>query len=227
MALHTVWTTAAKGRMPPMEQAKLWALRAVLRKQCEEDDQFQWMAEQVHVVGGGHPTRQSVRDFFERVDEDEAAWYPGRATKKTGRPVEMTPLKRKSLARSMMAAKKRGVLPNYDTAIALCRRATFNDVTQAPFSRQRINALLTSDCYDEDPDRPWEFRYGAKRRALSPDDRVLRADWAERLLEEDKTAAWFRDNIIWLDICSKVIPGTSVKALDQQHAALNKKKSNE
>ena len=37
--------------MPPMEQAKLWALRVVLRKQCEADDQFQWIAEQVHVVG--------------------------------------------------------------------------------------------------------------------------------------------------------------------------------
>ena len=93
-----------------MEQAKLWALRTVLRKQCEDDDQFQWMADEVHVVGGDHPTRQSVRDFFARVDEDAAAWYPGRATQKTGRPVEMTPLKRKSFASSMMAAKKRGVL---------------------------------------------------------------------------------------------------------------------
>ena len=207
-----------------MEQAKLWALRTVLRKQCEDDDQFQWMADEVHVVGGGHPTRQSVREFFARVDEDAAGWYPGRATKKTGRPVEMTPLKRKSLASSMMAAKKRGMLPKYDTAIALCPRASFNDATQAPFSRQRINALLTSDCYDENPDRPWEFRYGAKRRALSPDDRALRADWAERLLGEGKTAAWFRDNIVWVDICSKVIPGTPSKALDQQQAAQNKKK---
>ena len=34
-----------------MEQAKLWALRTVLRKQCEDDDQFQWMADEVHVVG--------------------------------------------------------------------------------------------------------------------------------------------------------------------------------
>ena len=49
---------------------------------------------------------------------------------------------------------------------------------------------------------------------------VLRADWAERLLEEGKTAAWFRDNIVWVDICSKVIPGTPSKALDQQQDAL-------
>ena len=108
MALHKVWAIAAKGRMAPMEQAKLWALRTVLRKQCEDDDQFQWMADEVHVVGGGHPTRQSVRDFSARVDEDAAAWYPGRATQKTGRPVEMTPLKRKSLASSMRLPRSAG-----------------------------------------------------------------------------------------------------------------------
>ena len=90
-----------------MEQAKLWALRTVLRKQCEDDDQFQWMADEVHVVGGGHPTRQSVREFFARVDEDAAGWYPGRATKKTGRPVEMTPLKRKSLLHWLFHVQQR------------------------------------------------------------------------------------------------------------------------
>ena len=107
MALHKVWTIAAKGRIAPMEQAKLWALRTVLRNQCEDDDQFQWMADEVLVVGGGHPTRQSVREFFARVDEDAAGWYPGRATKKTGRPVEMTPLKRKSLLHWLFHVQQR------------------------------------------------------------------------------------------------------------------------
>ena len=35
MALHAKWNDAPQGRLPPKEQAKLWALREVLRKQGE------------------------------------------------------------------------------------------------------------------------------------------------------------------------------------------------
>ena len=111
MALQAQWTHAPDGRLPPKEQAKLWALREVLRKQGEDCNQFQWMSTQVHVKGGGSPCREAVRRFFERVDEDPAGWYPGRSEDKSGRPQALTPLKRKTVAKSMMAAKKRGLNP--------------------------------------------------------------------------------------------------------------------
>ena len=78
MALRTVWTHAAKGRMPPIEQAKLWAFREVLRKQGESPDQYTWMASQVRVQGGGCPDRRRVASFFERVDKDPEGWFPGK-----------------------------------------------------------------------------------------------------------------------------------------------------
>ena len=77
MALAGAWLTGKRGSMAPIEQAKLWALRVVLRKQGEEEDQFAWMSTQVKVVGGGHPTREAVRQFLQRVDQDEA-WHPGK-----------------------------------------------------------------------------------------------------------------------------------------------------
>ena len=40
---------------------------------------------------------------------------------------------------------------------------------------------------------------------------------------QKQTSAWFRDNIVWIDICSKVIPGSPAKALDQARSAENKK----
>ena len=42
-----VWLTAAKGRLPPVEQAKLWRLRETLRKTGQDYSQYQWMAGQV------------------------------------------------------------------------------------------------------------------------------------------------------------------------------------
>ena len=51
----------------------------------QDDSQYQWMAQQVFVNGPDnalsdtHPGRQSVREFFQRVDSDFQGWYPGRA----------------------------------------------------------------------------------------------------------------------------------------------------
>ena len=42
MALHTAWTQAPLGKLPPKEQAKLWALREVLRKQGEDPAQYSY-----------------------------------------------------------------------------------------------------------------------------------------------------------------------------------------
>ena len=94
MALREAWLRGKQGSLAPCEQAKLWALREVLRKQDEATDQYQWMSEQVRVVGngrttgGGNPGRAAVKKFFDRVDEVGTAWYPGAQQKvSSGRPV--------------------------------------------------------------------------------------------------------------------------------------------
>ena len=63
MALHAKWHEAPQGRLTPKEQAKLWALREVLRKQGEDCTQYLWMAGQVEVAGGGHPSREASGGF--------------------------------------------------------------------------------------------------------------------------------------------------------------------
>ena len=86
----------------------------------------------------------------------------------------MTPKKRKTISRSMMASKKRGVTPSYETALSLEPRATLSEEAGAPFSRQRVSEVLTTDCYDSDPSHPWEFRFGTKRRALLDEGKAAR-----------------------------------------------------
>ena len=198
MALRDVWGRAAAKSMPPMEQCKLWGLREALRMLGQGDSQYQWMADQVFVNGPDntlsdkHPGRQSVREFFQRVDSDFQGWYPGRAFgEKPGPKTQLTPAKRKLLAHSMMAAKKRGERPCYDLAKARCAKTLVNPQTGEPFSRPLINRVLTTECYDVTPDLPWEFRVGAKRRALLPDDQERRAEWGARLLSEQLAAPWF------------------------------------
>ena len=49
-------------------------------------------------------------------------------------------------------------------------------------------------------------------------------EWASRLLLEKKPAAWFFTNVLWVDLCSKVLPGNPKKAWGQLQAGRNKRK---
>ena len=70
MALKTAWTNASRGRMPPLEQAKLWAVREVLIRMGEAADQYKRMSAFVVTADGTHPDRKAVQKFFARVDKD-------------------------------------------------------------------------------------------------------------------------------------------------------------
>ena len=100
--------------MPPKEQAKLWAVREVLKQMGEKADQYQRMSQFVVTAGGGHPDRKAVGKFFAHIDKDPAGWYPGKRSEKVGRPREMTEAGMRVISKSMMAAKRRKVEPSYD-----------------------------------------------------------------------------------------------------------------
>ena len=222
MALACAWTVVAEGRLSAAEQAKLWGLREALKMIGEDSGQWQLMADRVSVGGGGHPSREAVRQFFTRVDATEG-WYLGRATG-AGRPKELTPAKRKVIADSMMAAKRRKQEPGYEAALARCPVTTHNAKTGQPFSRTTINDVLTTECYDYIPDKPWQFRFGPSKRPVTKSAQQERFLWGKRLLSEGNTGAWFLRHIIWIDICSKIIPGTPTKAFDQVQKGRNLKK---
>ena len=107
-----------------------------------------------------------------------------------------------------MNQKTKGALPSFDLAVATYPTATLNEATGKPFSRQKINEVLTTDCYDNVPEKPWQFRFAAHRRALTVEGMAGRVEWARRLRALGLDAAWFFRYVVWLDICSTVIPGT-------------------
>ena len=64
--------------MPAKEQAKLWAVREVLKEMGEKADQYQRMSQFVVTADGGHPDRKGVAKLFARIYKDPAGWYPGK-----------------------------------------------------------------------------------------------------------------------------------------------------
>ena len=69
MALKGAWHSAARRRLPPIEQAKLWGLRWALQKQKEDDTQWEWMASKVVTKGGSPPNREAVRQLPSAVPQ--------------------------------------------------------------------------------------------------------------------------------------------------------------
>ena len=129
MNSYHAWISGPKGRLAPAEQAKLWALRKVLQKEGGASDQYQWMASQVSLLGGGHPTRQAVAQFFARVDADKK-WNPGKREPGQGRPQQLTKKKRSIIARSAMSLKRRcehsgqGLREDADFSVSVHLRST-------------------------------------------------------------------------------------------------------
>ena len=73
MISYHAWINGPKGRLAPIEQAKLWALRKVLQKEGGACDQYQWMAMQVTLLGGGGQARRGAARHGESEARGSAA----------------------------------------------------------------------------------------------------------------------------------------------------------
>ena len=117
--LKKAWRGGRRGTLSALEEAKAWALREAWRANGKGDYGLHtFVAERVTKVGGGHPGRDAIRQFFLKVDSD-VEWYPGKTTQEQHGPASViTPTKQAAVARSAMAMKDRGVEPTYANVVA-------------------------------------------------------------------------------------------------------------
>ena len=93
-SLQSLWKEGRDGALSPLEQMRAWALREAQKDLGgEEAVNHQKIADRVTKVGGGHPSREAIRKFLDRVDEDPkdlpeavrpAACAPGEQTEAGG-----------------------------------------------------------------------------------------------------------------------------------------------
>ena len=105
---------------------------------------------------GGNPTKQSIDEFFRKVDADPD-WHPGKhCGGKRGPRVVLTAARRKILAASAMAIKARGEEPTPIEVIQRCKKASFNPRTKRQCCETTVKKVFLEDCYDFDLDFPWK-----------------------------------------------------------------------
>jgi len=133
--LEGLWKAGRTGGLSPLEQLRAVALRDAyedLGQVPEAGGQpalLGSIAAKLSLIGGGHPSKEAVRQLLSKVDDDPA-WYPGkRYQEKFGPAPALNGAKRRCIATSAMAAKKAGTEPTYNTVLADCPLAALRIVS--------------------------------------------------------------------------------------------------
>ena len=120
-----------------------------------------------------------------------------------------------SISNAAMSLKKAGVEPTASAVIARCPVASTNPDTGNAFGNKLILSVFREKCYDLDPAEPWGRFQPLSKTALPDWLEKLRAVWGKNIEEEERTAAWYANQCIWMDPCSTIIPGSLRSVFDQ------------
>ena len=223
--LREAWLGGRPGELSALAEARAWALRECWRDQHESEyGMLRYIAERVEKTGGGNPSREAVRVLLGRIDADPQ-WYPGKvaAAKRNGPEPVLRAAKRRAVATSAERLKKSGQEPTYSRVVAQCPEATRNPQTGAPVHKKQLYAVLKQDCFDEGADEPWEHKARYSKAALTPDMMRKRLAFARHVRNWRRTVRWFRNNVVWTDICNSILPRTEAKASAQALARKGKR----
>ena len=219
------WTSGRHGTLSPWSQALVFALTTVSDKKSLNLTDTE-IATEVVQIGGGHPTREAIRQLRDKFASDPQ-WYPGKkqdCSNLGGRPKVITGSQAHAIAKCAMSLKANGVEPTVSAVLSRCPTATLNHTTNQPFDSKVITNVFRTRCYDSDPNHPWQHLPPVHKTALSPELKDARLVWANEMLGKGHTSQWYFDNCIWMDPCSSIIPGSPKTAFDHKQSTYGKSK---
>ena len=125
-SLRDLWKSGQSDRLSPWMEAMALAYREA-SKELSKDKKtpnVAWVAKKVAKVDGTHPRKQSLHEFFAKVDEGPD-WFPGKhCGKKRGPAPLLTKAKRRALAQCAMKIKERGDVPTAEEVVQRCPAQT-------------------------------------------------------------------------------------------------------
>ena len=224
-SLEELWLGGREGTLSPLESLKAFAFYTIYVEQgVSEKKVFAKVAEKVTKLGGGQPGSDAIRKFIEKVQEDPN-WYPGKQYGATaGRKRALAPLARSVIARSAMAYKENDGEPTADVLFSRCPKATINPETGEQVDKKAVYQVMKTECYDPGAEFPWTHESRLQKSALPSEVMEKRLAWAYYMRDEfAKAAAWWFRWVVWIDICSSILPTTQAKAKQQALARKGKK----
>lgn len=209
--LRKAWLGGRDGYLSALSEARAWALREVWREEGKPAyGMCVAIADKVVKVGGGAPTKEAVRQLFEKVDAD-AGWFPGKSNQTQHGPASaITPTNQSVAARSAMSMKERGQEPTYADLVAACPNALLNPDTGNPVGKKRVYAIMRGQCFDDpdDPEDKWKNQRRLSKTALTDSSITLRLAWGKLEQAKRHQAIWFYMNLVWSNLCNTILPRT-------------------
>lgn len=219
------WVSAKNGHLPPVEQAKLWALTTMA-----DEFQVKLPAHKITAlltkVGGGHPGQRAVQAWQE-VFRGDPEWYPGKTCDTGASPgpkVQFTPQKKRAVAAAAMAIKRSGREPGVAEVRERCPAASLNPSTGAPFTDKYILQVFREHCADDGAHETWGHLVPYSKTALSPEMQARRLAWAKEQLKDAQPGHWFFKNVVWIDPCSTILHTSPRSTFDEKQATYGKGK---
>ena len=217
-ALKTFWLEAPEGKLCGREQAKAWALREVW--QAEGKSKYgllSFVASKLKKQQDGEPKGEApcvntVKEFFEKIDEDPD-WHPGkhsgakRGPKRVLRGVKLTAIQ--SAAKRIKAEDDE---VTYSAVVAACPQATLNPATNEPVDKRLLYRAFRECCYDEGAEDTWGHFDRLAQQALDEAAMKRRVTFGNHMTSLRHTAMWYFQNIVWVDICASILPTTQRKS---------------
>lgn len=219
-ALKDLWEGGQKDRLGPWEQARALAFREASKELHGGEVNVPWVCARVQKNDGTPPHRQSLHDSFALVDGDPD-WFPGKHTGSKRGPKPLFNLaKKRRCAKVMMKVKHEdGDEPTLEEMKVRCPASVINPQTGEPFDDKILRKVFAEECYDLDPENPWRFRPRLRKRYLSPQLVEHRSAMCKHLLAAafaHCTPGWFFQNVLWIDPCSSIRPGSKAQFLLQK-----------
>ena len=174
----------------------------------------------VNKLGGGHPSGDAIKQFFDKVDSD-GDWFPGKQYgEPRGRKRVLVGAKANAVATSAKAQKTRGAEPTHSTILASCPDAVLNPKTGQPVNKKAVYTVFNEECYDDTPEKTWSHQARFAKNALTDWQMTRRLAWTRYMQALPHTPAWHYTKLLWTDLCNSILPRTEQKA---QELALARK----
>ena len=225
-------TNTPEGKLPPFEVAKALAFEAAItqiekhtRKSCWElmgMGKKKFVATQLKVVGGGHPTTRAVSKQWTEAKQD-GKWFPGKKpSNQGGRPPQIPQAQKQAIADKAMELKRQMVAPTPEKLRVLLPKASINKATKNFISDDTVYKVFKTMCYDETEDDPWHYLPSVAQDCLTDEMKPKRVNTAKHVLTNiTEIQAW---NFVAIDPCLSLLPRKQSKADQLKIAAMGNSK---
>ena len=203
------------------EQARVWALREQWRDEGKpEYGMLTHIASKVRKIKNGrptgpHPTRATITQLLEKIDDDADEWFPGKFNHENmGRKRVLRGPKLGAVCKAAKAVKAEVGEVTFPLVAARAQKALTNPSTGELVDKKAFYAAIRENCTDGDAEDTWDNLYRNNKEALT-ETQIKKRFAFGKFIQSLGYPPEFYYEVVWTDICNSVVARSAPKAAEQ------------